>query len=122
VWVADGRPTDDPSAGTAGYLSPDGSYLVTEADAALPVTRVADGRRVRLRLDRYAWFGGWLGDARVLALTRTRHEDHVDPTAPDRTRGRLVSCSLRDGSCTTLRRVRATRSLVLLGGASPGDL
>lgn len=115
VWVADGRPVDDSSTGERGFLSPDGRYLVLEPVARVAVTRPADGSRIRLGTQRYAWFGGWQGDSRFYALTRTRYEDGYDPGKPDRTRGLLVSCALPSGQCATITRVTGTRSVVLPG-------
>jgi len=79
------------------------------------VTRSADGRRIPLALDLFAWFGGWQDDDRFYALTRTRYENGFDPAKRDRTTGTLVSCEVPTGDCTPLRKVRATRSLVLPG-------
>jgi len=117
VWVSDGRPVSDASSGERGFLSPDGRYLVLEPVARVAVTRPADGSRIRLGTDRYAWFGGWQGDSRFYALTRTRYEDGYDPGKPDRTRGTLVTCALPSGQCATLRHVVGTRSVVLPGDA-----
>ena len=115
--MSDGRPVSDPSSGERGFLSPDGRYLVLEPIAGVEVTRPADGSRIRLGTDRYAWFGGWQGNSRFYALTRTRYEDGYDPGKPDRTRGTLVTCALPSGHCAPLRPVVGTHSIVLPGDA-----
>lgn len=115
VWVADGRPVDDPSSGERGFLSPDGRYLVLEPVARVAVTRPADGSRVWLGTDRFAWFGGWLDETHLYALTRSHYEDGYDPGKPDRTQGALVTCALPSGRCATVTPVTGTRSVVLPG-------
>ena len=115
VWVAGGRPVDDPSSGERGFLSPDGRYLVLEPVARVAVTRPADGSRVRLGTDRFAWFGGWLDETHLYALTRSHYEDGYDPGKPDRSQGALVTCALPSGRCATVTPVTGTRSVVLPG-------
>lgn len=116
VWIDDGRPVPEPApTGERGFLSPDGQFVVAEPVAQLVVTRAADGRRIHLALDQFAWFGGWQDDNRFYALTRSRYEDGFDPTTRDRTTGTLVSCEVPTRDCTPLRKVTATRSLVLPG-------
>jgi hypothetical protein len=116
VWIENAHPVPKPApSGERGFLSPDGRFVLSEPVAQLTVTRVADGRRVHVDLDRFAWFGGWQDDDRFYALTRTRHEDGFDPAKPDRTTGTLVSCELPTGECTPIRDLTATRSV-----ATPG--
>ncbi len=79
------------------------------------MTRPADGSRVRLGTDRFAWFGGWLDETHLYALTRSHYEDGYDPGKPDRTQGALVTCALPSGRCATVTPVTGTRSVVLPG-------
>lgn len=116
VWIDEGRPVPEPApTGERGFLSPDGQFVVAEPVAQLVVTHAADGRRIPLALDRFAWFGGWQDGDRFYALTRNRYEGGFDPTKRDRTTGTLVSCELPTGDCTPLREVSETRSQVLPG-------
>lgn len=116
VWIENGRPVPKPApSGERGFLSPDGRFVLAEPVARLTVTRAADGRRVHVDLDRFAWFGGWQDEDRFYALTRTRYEDGFDPAKPDRTTGTLVSCELPTGECTPIRDLTATRSVVMPG-------
>ena len=80
VWIDEGRPVPEPApTGERGFLSPDGQFVVAEPVAQLVVTHAADGRRIPLALDRFAWFGGWQDGDRFYALTRNRYEGGLTP-------------------------------------------
>ena len=116
TWVSQGRPAAYGEGGVTGFFSPDRQFLLTGAIDTLPITRPRSGAAVKLTgLDRWTAFGGWRDDRTFYAMTTSHHSDGIDPTEPDRTPARLVSCSLSSLRCTALRPLVGASTVVLPG-------
>lgn len=64
-------------------------------------------------------FGGWQGPDTSYVLARSGYHFDGDPHAPDRGMGVIASCTLPAGTCTPVREVRATETLVFANGTYP---
>jgi hypothetical protein len=123
--LAHGRAVPFDVLAPAAFLSPDGRYAVrtTLEPGRLPISVAATGRPVRLRnADRLVFFGGWSGPSTLYALVQHRPTEVYDAAARARTPGRIVTCRLPSGRCSTVTEVPGARSLALPGdAASYGD-
>ena len=120
VGLVEGRPEGD--GGVSGSVSPDGRYAAETGFTGRLRLYDEDGVPVPVDLGhRFAFFGGWLDGQRFYALTRDTFENGYDPTAPDRTRGWLTTCSLRTGACRDAEGLVGTWRVVL-PGSSPSLL
>jgi hypothetical protein len=112
AFLRRGRPTSfDGGYDSFGVLSPDGRYAIESPDEGrLRVTDVRTGRRVALdHPERWMAYAGWHGSS-LYALVRSSQPDLAHEI--DRSRGRVVSCEMPSGHCSTDARVTRTASVV----------
>lgn len=104
-FVGIGYPEWSPTGAFVVDISAPSRIRLYDARSLKPIP-VAFGARAQ-------HFGGWLPGDRFYVIASATRVTGYDPAQPDRTRGRIVVCTLPSGECTPGDRVPGLREAVL---------